>query len=178
MSPTSCHCSTPRYGENDRLLGSTVSGSPLRSSLYPWVLGGAHVPSLPAVKPPVPSAQPRFTTRFGMERGGSTALVARHWFRVLQHREGLPRSRRLDTIPHQQCSHPSARAVPSWRRATELAREALVHAHVSPLPLAGPPAHAAYPVIFWGTYLAIPVRRFILGRSSHLDAFSSSCSRT
>ena len=44
-------------------------------------LGWAHGPSLPAVQPPVPSTLPRFTTRFGMERGGATALRARHWLR-------------------------------------------------------------------------------------------------
>ena len=44
-------------------------------------LGMAHGPSLPAVLPPVPSALPRFTTRFGMERGGSAAHRARHWLR-------------------------------------------------------------------------------------------------
>ena len=41
----------------------------------------AHGPTLPADLPPVPSALPRFTTRFGMDRGGSTALRARHWLR-------------------------------------------------------------------------------------------------
>src|SRR3954453_12343116 len=44
-------------------------------------LGMALGSSLPAVQPPVPSALPRFTTRFGMERGGATALRARHWLR-------------------------------------------------------------------------------------------------
>src|SRR5947208_7368992 len=44
-------------------------------------LAMAHGPSLPAVQPPVPSALPRFMTRFGMERGGATALRARHWLR-------------------------------------------------------------------------------------------------
>src|SRR5215212_10212853 len=44
-------------------------------------LGMAHGPTLPAVIPPVPSALPRFTTRFGMERGGATALHAHHWLR-------------------------------------------------------------------------------------------------
>ena len=44
-------------------------------------LGMAHGSSLPAVQPPVPSTLPRFTTRFGMERGGATALRARHWLR-------------------------------------------------------------------------------------------------
>ena len=55
MSPTSCHCSTPRWR--------------------------AHGPSLPAVLPPVPSALRCFTTRFGMGRGGSIALPARLWLR-------------------------------------------------------------------------------------------------
>src|SRR5262245_12344832 len=41
----------------------------------------AHGPTLPADIPPVPSALPRFTTRFGMGRGGSTAQNARHWLR-------------------------------------------------------------------------------------------------
>ena len=44
-------------------------------------LGMAHGSTLPAVQPPVPSTLPRFTTRFGMERGGATALRARHWLR-------------------------------------------------------------------------------------------------
>ena len=44
-------------------------------------LGMAHGSTLPAVLPPVPSTLPRFTTRFGMERGGATALRARHWLR-------------------------------------------------------------------------------------------------
>jgi hypothetical protein len=44
--------------------------------------GMAHGPCLPAVPRPVPSALRCFTTRFGMGRGGSTALRARHWFRV------------------------------------------------------------------------------------------------
>src|SRR6476660_1367366 len=44
-------------------------------------LGMAHGSSLPAVQPPVPSTRLRFTTRFGMERGGATALRARHWLR-------------------------------------------------------------------------------------------------
>src|SRR5437764_14935782 len=40
--------------------------------------GMAHGPTLPAGIPPVPSALRRFTTRFGMVRGGPTALRARH----------------------------------------------------------------------------------------------------
>ena len=38
-------------------------------------------PTLPADIPPVPSALPRFTTRFGMGRGGSTARITHHWLR-------------------------------------------------------------------------------------------------
>ena len=48
------------------------------STLHIW---WAHGPTLPAGIPPVPSALRCFTTRFGMGRGGSTALRARHWFR-------------------------------------------------------------------------------------------------
>ena len=40
-----------------------------------------HGPTLPAGIPPVPSALLRFTTRFEMGRGGSTALFAHHWLR-------------------------------------------------------------------------------------------------
>src|SRR5205085_7085646 len=47
------------------------------SKLTKWI-GMAHGPTLPAGIPPVPSALRCFTTRFGMVRGGSTALRARH----------------------------------------------------------------------------------------------------
>ena len=75
MSPTSCHCSTPRRA--------------------------AHGPTLPAGVPPVPSALPRFTTRFGMARGGSAALHARLWFRGadLHHLATLLRLPRLSRFP-------------------------------------------------------------------------------
>src|SRR3954452_10980205 len=123
-------------------------------------LGMAHGSTLPAVLPPVPSTLPRFTTRFGMERGGATALRARHWLRG-------------------QCRvcwrEPSDRLSIHLRSSR---REALVHAHPSPAPLAGPPARAAYPVISWGTYPPIAASALILRRISHLDAFSGSCCRT
>src|SRR5215210_2520424 len=123
-------------------------------------LGMAHGSSLPAVLPPVPSTLPRFTTRFGMERGGSAALRARHWLR------GQCRVSWMGcAIKHQ-----------IHRRASR--REALVHAHPSPPPLAGPPARAACPVISWGTYPPIAASALILRRISHLDAFSGSCCRT
>ena len=62
---------------NHRPSGYEPDELPLLHAALEW----AHGPSLPAVRPPVPSALPRFTTRFGMERGGSTALRARHWLR-------------------------------------------------------------------------------------------------
>ena len=73
MSPTSCHCSTPRRAEKE----PGFAPGPL-PPLFKWMARG---PTLPAGIPPVPSALQRFTTRFGMDRGGSTALRARHWFR-------------------------------------------------------------------------------------------------
>ena len=62
---------------NHRPSGYEPDELPLLHAAMRW----AHGPSLPAVLPPVPSALPRFTTRFGMERGGSTAPVAHHWLR-------------------------------------------------------------------------------------------------
>src|SRR5215217_7546551 len=93
-------------------------------------MGMAHGSSLPAVLPPVPSTLPRFTTRFGMERGGATALRARHWLRG--------QCRVCWIGPGNQAIH---------RRSSR--REALVHAHPSPPLLTEPPARAAYPVISW-----------------------------
>ena len=55
MSPTSCHCSTPRSC---------------------WRV---HGPTLPAGHPPVPSARQRFTSRFGMDRRGAAALNTHPW---------------------------------------------------------------------------------------------------
>src|SRR5215217_2964908 len=123
-------------------------------------LGMAHGSSLPAVQPPVPSTLPRFTTRFGMERGGATALRARHWLR------GQCRV----------CWIGSSNQAAIHRRSSR--REALVHAHPSPPRLTAPPARAAYPVISWGTYPPIAASALILRRISHLDAFSGSCCRT
>src|SRR5215216_5424746 len=65
-------------------------------------MGMAHGSSLPAVLPPVPSTLPRFTTRFGMERGGATALRARHWLRgQCRVQRMLLSCVRALTIPHQ-----------------------------------------------------------------------------
>src|SRR3954453_19765237 len=51
MSPTSCHCSTPRRR-------------------------GRHRPIVPMARPPVSSALERFTTVFGMGTGGTTPRTA------------------------------------------------------------------------------------------------------
>src|SRR4029453_13493637 len=82
-------------------------------------LGMAHGSTLPAVLPPVPSTLPRFTPRFGMGGGGSTALHARHW------RRG-------------QCRVSCRVSAINWLHARSSRREALVHALPSPPPLAGP----------------------------------------
>src|SRR4051795_6781238 len=92
-------------------------------------LGMAHGSSLPAVQPPVPSTLPRFTTRFGMERGGATALRARHWLR------GQCRACWMTTNAPSCAIH-----------ARSSRREALVHAHPSPARLTALPARAACPV--------------------------------
>ena len=73
-----------------------------------------------------------------------------------------------------QIGQPSVAAA----RPVRSGREALVHAHASPLPLTGPPAGAAFPVVSWGTYRPSVVSGVILGGISHLDAFSGSCRRT
>src|SRR5215211_2469118 len=77
MSPTSCHCSTPRQALGDWRLEIIV----LQSAICNLQVGWVHGPTLPADIPPVPSALPRFTTRFGMGRGGATALLAHLWLR-------------------------------------------------------------------------------------------------
>jgi len=56
-------------------------------------------------------------------------------------------------------------------------REALAHAHPSPLPLTRPPARAALPVVSRGAYLSKTASGLIFGCISHLDAFSGSCFR-
>ena len=60
MSPTSCHCSTPRRTN-----------------------GGARTLS-PSGLPLVPAVLACFTTWFGMGQGGTTPLHARHWCRGVQ----------------------------------------------------------------------------------------------
>jgi hypothetical protein len=82
MSPTSCHCSTPR--RECKMLNAVVQNQQLPFCIPHCsfcICWWAHGPTLPAGFPPVPSALRCFTTRFGMGRGGSTALRARHWFR-------------------------------------------------------------------------------------------------
>src|SRR5262249_29852620 len=91
----------------------------------------------PAGIPPVPSALPRFTTRFGMGRGGPTALLAHLWLR------GQCSARVLGA---------SASFASSRVHSNASLREALVHALPSPARVTALPARAACPVISWGTY--------------------------
>ncbi len=151
MSPTSCHCSTPRRrGHRSQVL------SPLPSPLSS--LGKVHGPTLPAV--------PRqYHRRCGVSPPGSA------WFGVVpprsSHTSGSGSFIALLPPPTCLCLH-----------SRSFVREALVHALCLPARLAALPAAAACPVISWGTYLAIPVSGVILRRISHLDAFSGSCCRT
>src|SRR6266487_1787593 len=94
-----------------------------------------HGPTLPAGIPPVPSALPRFTTRFGMGRGGSTARNAHHWLRGQC---------------NGKCFWSCYAAIVLAHRSS--LREALVHALPSPARVTTLPARAACPVISWGTY--------------------------
>src|SRR3712207_8590159 len=69
MSPTSCHCSTPRWNrETDPSALLSLPGCGLRAAASPPT-------QLPAQYSP---ALPWGTTRFGMELGGSMALSATH----------------------------------------------------------------------------------------------------
>jgi hypothetical protein len=132
MSPTSCHCSTPRcggartYSPGGRpasTIGAAAFHDPVRDGAG-WVRGASRTPLV--------------------QGGGSAHLILR--------------------LQRRHVRRPS--------------REALVHAHASPLPLAGPPAGAACPVVFRGTYRPDAVSGVILGGISRLDAFSGSCLRT
>ena len=139
MSPTSCHCSTPRWlgartyspsGQPASTIGAAAFHDPVRDGT-----GWDHsAPRTPLVQGPVPRPV-RYKNGGRPEYGAS-------------------------------------------RHATSSPREALVHALPSPPRLTTPPARAAYPVISWGTYRAIPVSVLILRCISHLDAFSGSCFRT
>jgi hypothetical protein len=83
----------------------------------------AHGPTLPARDPPVPSALPRFTSRFEMERGGSTALIARHCLRGS--RSLSPRSFALPpslTLVPQRSPRPCALVACTCRHASSPSR--------------------------------------------------------
>ena len=84
MSPTSCHCSTPRRSREaggSRLEAGQQAAVCLHQPLAARLCAVVHRPTLPAGLPPVPSALRRFTFRFGMGRGGATALHAHHWLK-------------------------------------------------------------------------------------------------
>jgi hypothetical protein len=110
MSPTSCHCSTPRY------VGARTYA--------------------PSGQPPVLSALRCFTTRFGMDRGGTTAPHARHWFRGQPPSQLLSFASRTITLPSapllsrfpplhlflEESPRPCARVTSTRRRASSARR--------------------------------------------------------
>ena len=145
MSPTSCHCSTPRQLPAPVMPFLGRHGWP--AGLVVWWARG---PCLPAPGEPVPSALRCFTTRFEMGRGGATALNARHWLRGAAPRR--PTAASLSVYipsphrpppPQAQRAHARGRpGKPSSMRTGSL--------HRSP-DLQGQPL---IPVVSWGTYLS------------------------
>jgi hypothetical protein len=132
-------------------------------------IGRVHGPTLPAGIPPVPLALPRFTTRFGMGRGGSTAPLAHHWLRgqhtgkCFRRLSLLPGCAVLRSAAHSQVfpqgsPRPCAPVACTCHHASSSGR---LPSHL----LGDLPAHTAVSVL-------------ILRRISHLDAFSGSCFRT
>ena len=114
------------------------------------VVRGVHRPTLPAGNPPVPSALQRFTSWFGMEQRGSTALhthpppllpIGRVAF-------GGARLRAFPSpVPRLRIAHPLSLITPLalLHSVRGTCKEALDSAPPSPLPLTGPPARAACP---------------------------------
>ena len=165
MSPTSCHCSTPR-----QLPAPVMPSSGATGGQQAWLFWWARGPCLPAPGEPVPSALRCFTTRFEMGRGGATALNARHWLRGAAPRQPTAASSsRSLSLPPSATATAGASRPRSWQ-----AREALVHAHWLPPSVARPPGPAAHPSRLLGD---LPVRDSevsFFGRGSHLDAVSGS----
>ena len=140
------------------------------SPFHWWARG----PCLPAVQPPVPAALQRFTTRFGMGRGGSTALNTRLWFKsegqmcLALHSLSLRHISLLILVR----LFPLAPPPRSWQ-----VKEALVHAHWLPPHLAVLPVPAAYPGNLPGDLPGYTREMSLFGCISHLDAVSGSCCR-
>ena len=142
MSPTSCHCSTPRQGRRQR-------------------------PIVPATKPPVSSAQARCTTVFGTGTGGATPLESPP--------AGTP----------QACRCGKQETVLSNPREGRLDAHEVAGARVAPSALSTPrlqrlPAFHPGPIhqlVSLGPY-SLRMGDLILGRASHLDAFSAYRDRT
>ena len=120
MSPTSCHCSMPRRSQGKRQQVDDCHRTFLPS---PFGLVPAHGPTLPAGIPPVRSALPCFTSRFEMERGGSTALRARQMAQGVQ---SIARSQRFvepsRQLFHQGSPRPCAPVASTRRRASSSGR--------------------------------------------------------
>ena len=131
----------------------------------------ARGPCLPAVRPPVPTALQRFTTRFGMGRGGSTAPDTRLWFKS----EGSCLCPSLAC--RTDCSMMDTRSPPS-RPAS------LVAGQGSPRPCAlvtstprGASSTSRFPGNLPGDLPALGCEMSLFGCISHLDAVSGSCCR-
>ena len=159
MSPTSCHCSTPRR-QRRRRRGS----------------GGAATASPPTGSPPQYSPALRWvTTGFGMGPGGATALSATappdpRWIRrhlppallLLRPRprHGVPP---VTARPHHDRDSPGCPARISHPRPLgRVGSGRLPAVHLPP----------SNPVVCRGSSLVSPMGRLVWRRSSRLDAFS------
>jgi hypothetical protein len=125
---------------------------------------------VPRAQAPVASALRRFTTRFGMGRGGTTAQATHPVAKGQGDCPTLPTAASVSIqghLPH--LAGPTARGL-RGKPSTVRTRSLHVLPRVQPEPLG--------PLISRESYLAIPVRALIFRCISHLDAFSGSCSRT
>ena len=93
------------------------------------LIGLVRGPCLPAGIPPVPAALQCFTSRFGMERGGSTAPHTHQWFKGQV----------------KNTKHTRFHVITSRLNLLLFIREALVHARWLSAPVAGLPTPTAYP---------------------------------
>src|SRR5205085_7262298 len=129
MSPTSCHCSTPRWV-------NAVRASRSRGILV-WYGARTYSPSGPTA------------STFGAAAFHDPVRDGTGWF------HGASRTP-LAQGPSAAAIVLCIRVFLAFQR-TSSPREALVHALRSPPHVAMRPAAAAYPVISWGTYRPIAV---------------------
>ena len=153
MSPTSCHCSTPRQ-EPHRCIDLVSQG----------------------VIPPVPLALRCFTTRFEMGRGGASAL------KTHLGGDGC-RSHHLHLFALTLCSFSGwfampVSSAPLTTAQSSLTRQALGPQLASALPLTRPPRRSCSTGSSCRDLTSLKAaRRLVLQWASHLDAFSGSPSR-